>query len=83
MSFKKQHNDDTKTKISASMKDAWRRVQSSNGAPAPSDDGQGPPVIDETAVIGWLNTLDDSRYYAFVKSLVSRYREIHARQSSQ
>jgi len=75
-----RHRDDTKTKLSQSMRDAWRRVQSSNGAPAPSADGQGPPVIDETAVIGWLDALDDSRYYAFVKSLVPRYREIHARQ---
>jgi hypothetical protein len=84
MSFKKQHNDDTKTKISASMKDAWRRVQSSNGAPAPSDDGQGPPVIDETAVIGWLNTLDDTRFQEFLKRYaVPRVNRIRERQSSQ
>jgi len=77
MSFKKQHNDDTKTKISASMKDAWRRVQSSNGAPAPSADGQGPPVIDETAVIGWLNRLGDRDFKRWVRdNIVPRYQRI-------
>ena len=77
MSFKKQHNDDTKTKISASMKDAWRRVQSSNGAPAPSDDGQGPPVIDETAVIGWLDGLGDRDFKRWVRdNIVARYQRI-------
>ena len=77
MSFKKQHNDDTKTKISAAMKDAWRRVQSSNGAPAPSDDGQGPPVIDETAVIGWLNGLGDRDFKGWVRdNIVARYQRI-------
>ena len=77
MSFKKQHNDDTKTKISQSMKDAWRRVQSSNGAPAPSADGQGPPVIDETAVIGWLNGLGDRDFKRWVRdNIVARYQRI-------
>ena len=77
MSFKKQHNDDTKTKISASMKDAWRRVQSSNGAPATSADGQGPPVIDETAVIGWLNGLGDRDFKRWVRdNIVARYQRI-------
>jgi hypothetical protein len=77
MSFKKQHNDDTKTKISASMKDAWRRVQSSNGAPAPSADGQGPPVIDETAVIGWLDGLGDRDFKRWVRdNIVARYQRI-------
>jgi hypothetical protein len=77
MSFKKQHSDDTKTKISASMKDAWRRVQSSNGAPAPSADGQGPPAIDENAVIGWLNGLSDRDFKRWVRdNIVARYQRI-------
>jgi hypothetical protein len=77
-----RHSDDTKTKLSQSMRDAWRRVQSSNGAPAPSADGQGPPVMDETAVQGWLDALDDTRFQEFLKRYaVPRVNRIRERQS--
>ena len=74
------HNPQTIEKL----KNYWTAVQSSKGAPAPSDDGQRPPVIDETAVIGWLNTLDDTRFQEFLKRYaVPRVNRIRERQSSQ
>ena len=70
------HSDITKAKISAGMRDAWLRAQSSNGPAANEAAGQ-PANIDETAVRQWLNELGDREYYSFVKTLVQRYREIH------
>jgi hypothetical protein len=73
------HNPQTIEKL----KSHWIAVQSSNGAPAP-DGGQGPPAIDETAVIGWLDTLDDTRFQEFLKRYaVPRVNRIRERQSSQ
>ena len=67
------HNPQTIEKL----KNYWTAVQSSNGAPAPSADGQGPPVIDETAVIGWLDGLGDRDFKRWVcDNIVPRYQRI-------
>ena len=67
------HNPQTIEKL----KSYWTAVQSSNGAPAPSADGQGPPVIDETAVIGWLNGLSDQDFKRWVRdNIVPRIKRV-------
>lgn len=67
------HNPQTIEKL----KNYWNAVQSSNGAPAPSADGQGPPVIDEAAVIGWLDGLGDRDFKRWVRdNIVPRYQRI-------
>lgn len=75
------HNDNTKNKISESMKVAWQRVQSNPASEASRRSS--PASVDETAVIGWLNALDDTQFYKFAaQHIARRFREVREKLQS-
>jgi len=71
-----KHTQDTKFKISESMKRAWAAAQSVPDPEAPR--GASDTSIDETACTRWLSSLSDDEFYSFcIKNIVKRFTGLH------